>query len=289
MIYLLDDSDDRVVDQVADKLLQLGSEVIPYLERYWPTEQNLKRQNKILDLIKIINSKLIAEEMINWKDSEHQDLLEGILIIEKLINPQIDKQLIDNKLDKIKLDAWLELNYDLTSFEKIKILNHIFFDVHKFGGDTDTYHSSKNSFISQVLDSKKGNPISLAIIYSIVAQRLNIPVYGVNLPQHFILGYIRDMEWQPLKRFNDESILRDEAGSEIMFYINPFNNGLIFNRDNIHKFLKHLNLEPKDDYFKACSNLSIVKRVLRNLEVSYGRENNAQKLALVRELLMAVE
>jgi regulator of sirC expression with transglutaminase-like and TPR domain len=285
MLYLLDDSDERVIDHIEEQLLNLGEEIIPFLERTWPQETNPKRQERIVEVIKLISKQSLLRNVSDWKSSLSQDLLEGVLLIERILDPTIDKQVIDIKLDKIKLDAWLELNYDLTSFEKIKILNHIFFDVHQFKGDTENYHHSSNSFISSVLERKKGNPISLAVIYSIIAQRLNIPVYGVNLPQHFVLGYIQDLGWQPLKRFNDESILRDEGGSEVMFYINPFNNGLIFNRDNIEKFLRQLKLEPKEEYFKACSNVDILIRILRNLEVSFAKENNAPKLEQVKHML----
>ncbi len=285
MLYLLDDNDERVIEHIEEKLFALGEEIIPFLEKTWPDEQNTKRQEKIIEIIKNISQQTVVRDLKLWLNSEDKDLLDGVIIIEKMINPSIDKQVIENKLDKIKLDAWLELNYELTSFEKVKILNHIIFDVHKFRGDTDNYHQSSNSFISSVLERKKGNPISLAIIYSIVAQRLNIPVYGVNLPQHFVLGYIKDLEWQPLKKFNDDSILRDEAGSDVMFYINPFNNGLIFNKDNIYKFLKQLNLEPKDEYFKACSNQSIIRRILKNLETSYEKENNQSRLSQVRLMI----
>ena len=73
-----------------------------------------------------------------------------------------------------------------------------------------------------------------------------------------------------------------------IFYINPFNSGLIFNHDNIHKFLKQLKLEPKEDYFKACSNTDILLRVLRNLEVSYAKEKKSNKLAQVKVLIGAL-
>ena len=151
--------------------------------------------------------------------------------------------------DAARIPAAAPHIYHITD-EKVKILNRIIFDVHKFTGDTENYHHSKNSFLSSVLERKKGNPISLAVIYSIVAQRLNIPIYGVNLPQHFILGYVKDLEWPPLLRFNDESLSRESQYNDILFYINPFNNGLIFNQENIHKFLKQLKLEVKEDYFK---------------------------------------
>jgi regulator of sirC expression with transglutaminase-like and TPR domain len=285
MLYLLDDEDERVVEQIEAKITAMGSAVIPHLEKVWPSEENTKRQERIVELIKNIGQESLASSFKEWLDTEEPDLLDGWLIINRIIEPNLDKQLINNKLDKIKLDAWLELNHDLTSFEKVKILNHIFFDLHKFKGDTEDYHHSRNSFITSVLDRKQGNPISLAVIYSIVAQRLNIPIYGVNLPQHFVLGYVKDFDWFPLLNFNDDSSLGDEAGSDIMFYINPFNNGLIFNHDNIHKFLKQLKLEPKEDYFKACTNQSILLRVLRNLEVSFSKEKNITKLDQVKKLL----
>lgn len=285
MLYLLDDSDERVVEEIESRILAEGPEVLPILNEYWNADNNPERIASIHSLIKQIKQRSIVEDMRAWLMDSESDLLEGMIIIEKIANPNLDKQLLENKLDKIKLDAWLELKYDLTSFEKIKILNHILFDVHELSGDTESYHSSKNSFLSSVLNNKKGNPVSLAIIYSIIAQKLNIPVYGVNLPQHFILGYVDDFEWPPLLRFNDESAIGYDEGGNIMFYINPFNKGLIFNRENINKFLKQLKLEPKDEYYKTCKNKDTIVRVLRNLEVSYAKENSVYKLDLVKRLL----
>ncbi|MFY0644400.1 MAG: transglutaminase family protein [Bacteroidia bacterium] len=285
MLYLLDDSDERIVEEIQERIKEYGSEVIPILEKAWPVESNSKRLERILQLIKEINAKVLCEELTLWKKTEEQDLLDGVLIIDKLYNPLVDKQLIENQLDKIKLDAWLELKYDLTSFEKIKILNYIMFDTHQFKGETDNYHSSKNSFLSFVLESKKGNPVSLAVIYAIIAQRLNIPVYGVNLPQHFVLGYVKDLDWQILSKFNDDAEDEDLEGSEVLFYINPFNSGLIFSKENIIQFLNQLKIEVKDSYFTVCSNLDILKRILRNLLNSYEKEKNEQKLAVVNEMM----
>ena len=285
MIYLLDDSDERVVEQVTEELQGMGTEVLPHLEQLWPEEQNPERQEALIALIAKIQQNNITTELQAWVDGGSEDLLEGLLIINKIADPYVDRQVIENKIDKIKLDAWLELNYDLTSFEKVKILNHIFFDVHNFEGDTEEYHHSKNSFISSVLERKKGNPVSLAIVYSLVAQRLNIPIYGVNLPQHFVLGYVKDFDWPPLLRFNDPSAANNDAGSDIMFYINPFNKGLIFNKENIYKFLDQLKLEPKEDYFRTSNNKEIVQRVLRNLEVSFAKENNRKKLEVVKQCI----
>jgi regulator of sirC expression with transglutaminase-like and TPR domain len=288
MVYLLDDSDERVVRHIEEQILAMGYESIPILESLWPDEKSIQRQEKIINLINQINKNLLAEDFRDWYNSEDQDLMEGLFIINKILDPTVDRQYIENQINKIKLDAWLELNYDLTSFEKVKILNRIIFEVHNFKGDTDSYHHSKNSFLSSVLERKKGNPILLAIIYIIVAQRLNIPIYGVNLPQHFILGYVKDLEWPPLLNFNDPSIVKDDNHSDILFYINPFNNGLIFNQDHIYTFLKQLNIEAKSEYFNVCSNLDMVKRVLKNLEISYAKENNLSKKEQVENLIRII-
>lgn len=289
MLYLLDDTDERIVEHIESEILAWGIEVVPFLEKQWPLEESTKRQERMVDLINSINQNTLVDSLQEWLATEDQDLLDGLLIVNRIASPTVDRQVIDNLLDKIKLDAWLEMNYDLTSFEKVKILNHIFFDVHGFKGDTENYHHSSNSFISSVLERKTGNPVSLAIIYSLIAQRLNIPIYGVNLPQHFILGYVRDFDFGPLLQFNDEPDLPETAGSDILFYINPFNNGLIFNHDNIHKFLKQLKLEPKEDYFKACTNKDILLRVLTNLEVSFAKEKKQHKLDQVLQLLRVIQ
>ena len=285
MLYLLDDSDERVVEHIENQITLMGMDALSLLEKYWSDEPNVIVQERMVLLIKKINQQSLLQSLRIWEATETQDLLEGVLIIDQIANPNLDRQLIENQINKIKLDAWLELNYDLTSFEKVKILNRIFFDVHGFSGDTESYHSSKNSFISSVLERKKGNPISLSVLYIIVAQQLNIPIYGVNLPQHFILGYVNEFDWMPLLKFNDASSLLDGSGSEIMFYINPFNKGIIFNKDNIIQFLQQLKIEPNGEYFKTCSNKDILLRILRNLETSYAAENNTSKLELVSQLV----
>ena len=67
-----------------------------------------------------------------------------------------------------------------------------------------------------------------------------------------------------------------------------FNNGLIFNQDHIYTFLKQLNIEAKSEYFNVCSNLDMVKRVLKNLEISYAKENNLSKKEQVENLIRII-
>lgn len=285
MLTLLDDNDEEVVNAVETHLLSMGMEAVVMLEKYWDHDVNPETQDKIEKLVNKIQFDALKQDLEKWNQSGNKDLFEGFCIITRYQYPNLNIQELDNKLNKIKLDAWLELKYDLTALEKVRILNHIFYDINGFKGDTASYHSPQNSFINTVLERRKGNPISLAIIYSIVAQRLNIPIFGVNLPQHFILAYMDNYSDTPMEYHEEPPHLIPELFSDVMFYINPFNKGLVFNKYNVDEFLRQLRLQPLDSYFLPCSNVEIIKRVIRNLVTAYTQTNQREKVAQLAELM----
>lgn len=288
LVYLLDDTDEEVVTQVMDKILSLGKEVIPYLEEEWGPALNELQQERIEDIVHQIQFTSLKHELRAWVDSEKQDLFEGICILSKYQYPDLDVQEVDNQINKIKLDIWLELNYDLTSLEKVKIINRIFYETYGFSGNITNYHSPANSFINTVIENKKGNPITLAIIYSIIAQRLNIPIFGVNLPQHFVLAYKDDTQLTTLESIDQDPILKHTIKGDILFYINPFNKGLVFTRANIEAFLKQLSIESNDSFFEPCPNIEILKRVIRNLAYAYSTNDQKNKLDELSELMTII-
>jgi len=285
LVYLLDDTDEDVIQQVEQRLVSFGSKVIPELSDLRDKETDsirIKRMNHIIGLLK---KNVLIEELQLWVMTQDQNLLDGMLILNRLEYPEVKKNEVERVLDKMKLDAWLELNYDVTSYEQIKILNYIIFEVHQFKGNTSDYHHIDNSVLNKVLELKKGNPVSLSIIYSLVAQRLNIPVYGVNLPQHFVLGYKSADGIELLKRFNDPTTIGQDHKGDILFYINPFSEGLVLSYDSLKSFLVQLKIDPKPEYFNICSNVEILKRVLRNMMFSYDKSENEEKKAFAQEML----
>ena len=101
MVYLLDDSDDRVVSHVEEKIFSLGLTSIPLLESLWPDEESVVRQERIIELIKRIKQNVLADELKSWLNSDDQDLLDGIFIINKILDPNIDRQVIENQLGDV--------------------------------------------------------------------------------------------------------------------------------------------------------------------------------------------
>ena len=180
---------------------------------------------------------------------------------------------IKSQIEAIKRDIWLQMMYEASPVEKVKLINPIFYNIYGFSGNTSNHKDPQNSYISQVLESKKGNQISLAIIYAVIAQKLDIPIYGVNLPQHFILAYEDEQEKQ-------------SGENGILFYINVFNKGYIFGKRDIDMFLKQLQIQPEKHFYEPCSHTEIIKRVIRNLISAYEELGSTEK---VKELIGLLE
>ena len=276
LIRLLDDPDSEIFEHVHDKLLSYGPEVIEYLESAWEQAFGPVQQERIANLVHEIQFSIVKNDLQLWHQSGAFDLLQGILIINRYQYPDLDEQKVINQIETIKRDIWIQMMKEASPSEQVKLINHVFYNIYGFSGNTANHLDPQNSYISQVLETKKGNQISLAIIYSVIAQKLDIPVYGVNLPQHFILAYL------------DES-LQSEFEGGILFYINAFNKGFIFGRRDVDMFLKQLNLKFDKQFYEPCSNTDIIKRVLRNLVSAYEHLGAKDKVEELNELLSMID
>jgi len=276
LIRLLDDPDGEIFEHVHQKLLSFGTEAIDYLESAWEQAFDPIQQERIANLVHEIQFGIVKKDLQLWHQSGAFDLLQGVLIINRYQYPDLDEQKVINQVEAIKRDIWIQMMNDASPAEQVKLINHVFYNIYGFSGNTTNHRDPQNSYISQVLETKKGSQTSLAIIYSIIAQKLDIPVYGVNLPQHFILAYL------------DET-LQSEFEGGILFYINAFNKGFIFGRRDVDMFLKQLNLKFDKQFYEPCSNTEIIKRVLRNLISAYEHLGSAEKVGELNELLGIVD
>lgn len=264
LISLLDDPDDIIFDEIKNKLISYGGDVIPHLEDAWENSFDHLLQNRIEDIIHQLQFTSIKNELTAWQNSDQQ-LLAGAIIVAKYQYPDLDSDKINEYVAQVKQDVWLELNENLTALEKIKVLNRVIFDIHGFYGNTKNINSPQNSYINNVIDTKKGNPITLAIVYLSICQELDIPLYGVDVPGHFILAYAEEID-------------------EVLFYLNVFNRGTIFGREDIDKFLEQLGKEKNEKYYQSCDNLAIVKRLIQHLVFTYDNLGYLDKKEELEEL-----
>ena len=274
LIALLDDPEPEIFNTVREKIFQLGIKTIPHLEKAWESCLNQPIQQKLENLISEIQYQSVYLELIEWIHNPGNTLY-GAYIIARFQYPDLKFEAIEQSIAKITKDVWIELNEHLTALEKIRVLNHIFFEIHKFSPNFNNFYAAQNNYINQVLETKHGNPISFAIIYAEIARMAGLPVIGVNLPKNFILAY-RDALAKP-------------GEEEILFYINPYSKGSILGRREIDYFLKQQNITAREEFYKPCSNLDIVKRLINNLINSYESVGQFDKINRLKKLLTLFE
>lgn len=274
LIALLDDTDLEVINAVTDSLLEQGVKVIPQLEKVWETTPDEKLQERLENVIHNIQFETTKQNLRNWCRSGAENVLEGATYLAQFQFPELSFQKLDALIEDIKNDIWLEIDSKLTALEKVKILNYVIFDLHKFRRNTNNFYSPQNSFINQVIETKKGSPISLAIIYLAVSAKLQLPVYGVNLPKNFILAYKDDLRHR-------------DAGNEIediIFYINPYNKGAVLGKREIDYFIQQQKLRKEKSYYLPCNNKDIVIRLINNLILSYEKLGFTDKIDKLKDL-----
>ncbi len=266
LVSLLEDDDPEVFKHVESKLYDLGEEVVPYLEEKWENTLDLDFQSRIEDVIHMILFKKLQDGLKLWKEKNSDDLLELLWLISTYQYPDLALEEIKTTIEQLYYNVWSQFKDDLAPMDQVKILNHVLFSQEKFSANTKNFHNPANSMINRVLESKKGNPLTLGSIYLLVAQRLDLPIYGVNLPNLFVLTYkVKDYQ----------------------FYINAFNKGIIFTKEEINQYLDQLNITPSDIFYEPCDNLDIAKRMLRNLMVAFKKAGEKEKVVEI-DLLLSI-
>jgi hypothetical protein len=279
LIDLLDDPDLTVFELVQQELLKETDEIIPALERKWESIFDGNCQERIENIIQNLQFKETARLLKNWliTDSDERDLLTGFLIVDRFQYPDLNPLNIQLKLENIRKKIWLELNNSLTLLEKTTILNHFLFNINEFSINFKNIHSPQNCFLNQMLDTKKGNPVSLCIFYTIIARKLDLPAQFINFPKN------------PLVAIVDAKLARkvhgNSAKSDVLFYINPSNKGSITSIKEIEYHLSTNNYLPLHNYTEPKSDIYFIKMLIESLELSYQSVNFTDKRDRIHQLL----
>ena len=164
MIKLLDDPDEEIFSVVRQKLFDEGVSVIKRIEDTWEHSSNTVIQKRIEELTRQIQTNYVSEEIKTWAQNGKHDLLEASFWIAKYQYPNFTFSSYEFILDQILQDISDELHDDNTPLEKITLINHIIFHTHKFTRTFSTVNNPQNFYINNVLQTKKGNFFSLALL-----------------------------------------------------------------------------------------------------------------------------
>ncbi|MGQ7871284.1 transglutaminase family protein [Sunxiuqinia sp. sy24] len=276
LIALLDDPDEAVFEAVEQQLLCEDVQIVDQLEQIWETSLDELIQSRIENLIQQIQFAETRTKILNWANQKQINLFEGFFLISQYQYPDLKQKQIKSKLQKISNDVWLEISNKLTSLEKITVLNHILYDVNQFSINLNHLSSPQNCYINQLLETKKGNAISIAILYALIARELKFPIQFINFPKTPLLAYI------------DPELAKEVHGSNykssILFYINPSNKGAIIGRKEIDFFLNKNKQYEMDDLDEPCEDKFMVKKLLESLIESYDSLGHQDKVDDLRKI-----
>ncbi len=113
LVSLLDDEDTEVRTHVREKIMSLGSPIIPFLEKKWEESFNATFQKQIEELVHDLQFKLVKERLHIWRETGGIDLLEGIWLLNTYQYPDLELETLQKELEQLYYDAWLEFNQEL--------------------------------------------------------------------------------------------------------------------------------------------------------------------------------
>lgn len=278
LIKLLDDPDEKIYSQIRSKIVEIGPAVIEDLELAWESTIDPFFQNRIELIISDIQNENLKDKLKLWLQKNDNDLIQGATLVAKFQYPDLQVGEIKKEIERIKQDIWLELQENLTPMEKVNTFNQIFYTEFGFGGNLKNVFNPQNNFINITLERKKGSPIMLGIIYLSIAQSLNMPVLGVDLPYHFALAYCK------IKHQSTGPLLENISKS-VIFYINPISRGIIFSRNEIKDYLKRMKITADKKFFVPVNNRQSVYALFKHLKSCYVNNNDKEKMEEIDELM----
>ena len=131
LVVLLDDEDDEVVSHVEEKIMSLGTSIIPLLEQEWESTFNPIVQGKIEDIVHELQFELLKERFLEWKDQEDNDLLEGLWIVATYLYPDLEINELNQELDQLYHELWRHMEDQMAPYDRVKVFNEVFFKIRK--------------------------------------------------------------------------------------------------------------------------------------------------------------
>jgi Transglutaminase-like superfamily len=268
LFKLIDDADKEVTEIVSNKIIGFGNKIIPNLEFLWENTICLATQNKIEGLVHKIQFSTLQQDLLKWSGSSYNDLLYGSLLVAKYQYPTLHTTPILQDLDKIKRNVWLELNNYLTPLEQANVLTCILYKYYELSGNDVSYENPNDFFINKVLESKKGNAVSIGILYQVLCDLLDINASIISIPKQILIAFYHSDYYASSETVDD----RDK----IHFYVDAVN-GHAYSYKDIESYLKRINVKVEPHLFKPLSHKRIIQILLEEVGKCFYKKQNAQK------------
>ena len=267
LIRLLDDDDTNVTDHVQTALRTAGSAATAYLEAASWSHPERTIRTASQDLLDRIRSDEVEHQWVTLQTApDGKALEEGAFLLERLIHPDriAEQQRARAELELLSAGAREAVSPRAEIAVRADELRRYIHETSRFRGNTENYYDAENSFLSQVLSRRTGIPITLALVYLSLAQRIGLPLVGVSMPMHFLVGYKNGTAYR---------------------YLDPFFGGREVSRGECMVLLERAGFDPVDEYLKPAPVVATLERMAKNLIVIYQHTAHERELQLARRFV----
>lgn len=258
LITLLGDDDRNIRDIARDELLRTGEAADTLLEQVAFSDAEGRIRIEAQAILEENRLQHLNRAFGRLNQTRDFDLEEASFLLAQVEYPNLDVSAYTGRIDELAFGVEKKIQAVRDEKRRVEAINQFLFVEQGFHGNRKAYYDAQNSFINQVLDRRRGIPISLSAIYLFIARRLRLPVCGIGFPCHFLLKYRR--------------------GSP-SFFIDPFNRGQILSRQDCEQFLNKMGCAARNLYFAQSEPKEIFARMIRNLVLIYQQENKLKKIA----------
>lgn len=209
-----------------------------------------------------------SEEFRTFIASLRYELETGALLLARTVRPNLDAAACCTELDRIAARCRELIVEPASAREQCRSINRVLFHECGFRGNTERYNDPDNSFLDQVLARRRGLPISLSIVYLLVARRLGLELEPIGLPGHFMVASFVD---------------------DTPFFIDPFDGGLFYSPAEVMVFLRARSHHPTLADLAPTPVREVLCRCCRNLGQHYDQHGDTARSALFESFVLAFE
>lgn len=197
---------------------------------------------------------------------EHFPLLEAAASIAQVDEPELDVEAVLEEVERMVDRVRSRMISSADDLTRLAVLNHVFYKDMGFGLNANDYYAPRNSYVHEVLRTRRGIPVSLAVIWLEMAQELGLRAHGIAFPGHFLVKVALDSGLVVLDPATGESLGIDHLSERL----EPF-------RDEEDQMLKPDLDEgetPLGLYLQSCPPRDVLTRMLRNLKEIYQTQQD---------------
>ena len=200
-------------------------------------------------------------------------LLEAAICVAQDEHPGLDTQGVVAEIDRLAARLRARLPADAGALQRLRALNTYFFGELGFAGNVNHYHDPRNSYLHAVLATRRGIPITLALLYIELATHLGLTARGISFPGHFLVKLKLPQGEVVVDPFDGRSLSREELDERLV----PFRA-----RHGLEGDFE----APLGLFLQAAPPRDILARLLRNLKEIHASAEDWPRLLAVQQRLV---